>query len=80
MKTTGAPTDPRQAMEIALGFEPDIVYFLTDGEFAKGVNRQLLQLKQPRTAIHTFSIGENLTDGALVDIAKNNQGKYTYIP
>lgn len=80
MKTTGAPTDPRQAMEIALGFEPDIVYFLTDGEFAKGVDRRLLQIKQPRTAIHTFSIGENLTEGALVDIAKNNQGKYTYIP
>jgi hypothetical protein len=80
MKTAGAPTDPRQAMELALRLEPDIIYFLTDGEFDRGVNRQLLQIRQVRTTIHTFAFGDARSAAVLTDIAKNNQGKYTYIP
>ena len=67
-------------MELALTLQPDIVYFLTDGEFDQGVNRRLLLIKQDRTAIHTFAFGEQTGEAVLEQIAKNNQGKFTFVP
>ncbi len=80
MDANGAPTDPRKAMDLALQFQPDIIYFLTDGEFDKIVNRKLLRIKQKRTTIHTFAFGERIGEAVLKEVARNNQGKYTFIP
>jgi hypothetical protein len=80
MDAGGAPTDPRQALELALNLKPDIIYFLTDGEFDKSVNRKLTRIKQSRTAIHTFAFGERIGEAVLEKIARNNQGQYMYIP
>lgn len=80
MDANGAPTDPRKAMDLALQFQPDVIYFLTDGEFDKIVNRKLLRIKQQRTTIHTFAFGERIGEAVLKEVARNNQGKYTFIP
>lgn len=80
MDANGAPTDPRQAIGLALKFQPDVIYFLTDGEFDKIVNRKLLRIKQQRTTIHTFAFGEKIGEAVLDEFARNNQGKYTFIP
>jgi hypothetical protein len=80
MDAVGAPTDPRKALGLALSLKPDIIYFLTDGEFDKIVNRKLTRIKQNRTAIHTFAFGERIGEAVLEEIARNNQGKYTFVP
>ena len=61
----GAPTDPLDAMAAAIRLQPDIIYFLTDGEFKKGVNLKLRSIKLPRTAIHTFAFGDNGSESRL---------------
>ncbi len=76
----GGPTDPLDAMAAAIRLQPDIIYFLTDGEFKKGVNLRLRSLKLPRTAIHTFAFGETLGEELLKDLARNNGGEYKFVP
>jgi hypothetical protein len=76
----GSPTDPRDALKLALRMEPDVICFLTDGEFQKGVSRQLMALKQERTAIHTFAFGETLGEETLKALAQNNRGEYRFVP
>ena len=76
----GGPTDPRDAMAAAIKLQPDLIYFLTDGEFKKGVNLRLRSIKLPRTAIHTFAFGETLGEELLKDVARNNGGEYTFVP
>ena len=80
MSAEGAPTDPRGALALALQFQPDVIYFLTDGEFDKRVNRRLTKIKQERTSIHTFAFGERIGEAVLEEIARNNHGKYTFVP
>jgi len=79
-RAEGAPTDPIEAMELALSFQPDIIYFLTDGNFARGANSQLLKIRQPHTAIHTFAFGDEISEAVLSGIAKNTGGTFTLIP
>lgn len=76
----GGPTDPLDAMAAAIRLQPDIIYFLTDGEFKKGVNLRLRSIKLPRTAIHTFAFGETVGEELLKDIARNNGGEYKFVP
>ncbi|MBC8113348.1 MAG: VWA domain-containing protein [Candidatus Saccharimonas sp.] len=76
----GSPTDPQDALAAAIRLQPDIIYFLTDGEFKKGVNLRLRSIKLPRTAIHTFAFGETVGEELLKDIARNNGGEYKFVP
>jgi len=80
VESGGSPTDPRNALKLALQLEPDLICFLTDGEFPKGVNRQLQTLKQDRIAIHTFAFGDTLGEETLKTIAANNRGEYRFVP
>lgn len=80
VNTGGGPTDPRNAMFTALRFQPDLIYFLTDGEFAKGYSLKLRSIRQTRTAIHTFAFGETLAEETLREIAENNGGEYKFVP
>lgn len=76
----GSPTDPLDAMAAAIRLQPDLIYFLTDGEFKKGVNLRLRSIRLPRTTIHTFAFGETVGEELLKDIAKNNGGEYRFVP
>ena len=76
----GGPTDPLEAMATAIKLQPDIIYFLTDGEFKKGVNLKLRSIKLPRTTIHTFAFGETLGEELLKDVAQRNGGEYKFVP
>ncbi|OYW14289.1 MAG: hypothetical protein B7Z55_15910, partial [Planctomycetales bacterium 12-60-4] len=80
MNAIGAPTDPIPALGLALRLRPDVICFLTDGEFDKGIQRRLRQLQQPNTAIHTFAFGETAAEDILQAVAKNNSGEYRFIP
>lgn len=76
----GGPTDPRPALKLAMQLQPDVICLLTDGEFARGVNRQIESFRQDRIQIHTFAIGDTLGEEILKAIAANNRGEYRFVP
>ncbi|MDA1015447.1 MAG: VWA domain-containing protein [Planctomycetota bacterium] len=73
-------TDPRQAMGMAVRMQPDVIYFLTDGSFDKSVQADLLKLRVANTTIHTFAFGERDGERTMKLIARNNNGRYHFIP
>ena len=73
-------TDPIEALEMAMRLQPDVIYFLTDGSFPKWTIYQLRQLRQNRTAIHTFTFGDPAGERLMKDIAAKNGGEYHFIP
>jgi hypothetical protein len=73
-------TDPRQALELALRLEPDVVYFLSDGEFDRRIKRDLDKVAQEDVAINTIAFGERGGEEVLKGIAERNGGEYRYIP
>lgn len=83
IKTLQADNDtaPEDALERALKLQPQVIYFLTDGEIppttpytVKGLNHA------HKTLIHTIAFGTE--DGAemLRAIAQDNGGKYQFVP
>jgi len=80
VQSGGSPTDPRDALALALRMQPDVICFLTDGEFPKGVSRQLMSIRQDRTVIHTFAFGDTLGEETLKTMAQNNRGEYRFVP
>jgi ABC-type Fe3+ transport system substrate-binding protein len=57
-----------------------VICFLTDGEFAGHISRQLKTLRQDRTMIHTFAFGETYGEETLKALAANNRGEYRFVP
>lgn len=55
-------TEPREALQLALRMQPDILYFLTDGSFTWRVQQDLLRLQSGRTEIHTFAFDAPFSD------------------
>jgi hypothetical protein len=58
-------TEPTRAMQIALRFQPDVIFFLTDGSFIHRTQLELLRLPFGRTSLHTFAF-EEIYDGELL--------------
>jgi hypothetical protein len=73
-------TDPRDALALALTLRPDVVYFLTDGDFKFGVARDLEQLSQTKTTIHTIAFGNRDAEKLLKSMAAANRGEYRFVP
>jgi hypothetical protein len=73
-------TDPREALLLALRLQPDVVYFLTDGDFKKGIERDLSSLTQRRTTIHTIAFGSRDGEKLLEAVAAANRGDYRFVP
>lgn len=80
LPSSGGPTNPLPALEIALRMQPDTICFLTDGDFDKRVKRILMSLHQTHTCIHTFAFGEITAEETLKTLADNNQGEYRFVP
>jgi hypothetical protein len=59
-------TDPTGAMQLALRFRPDVIYFLTDGSFTHKTQLELLRLPFGETQLHTFAF-EEVLEGRLLD-------------
>ena len=73
-------TDPREALLLALQLRPDVIYFLTDGDFEYRVVREVTQANLGRTSIHTFCLADPEGEEFLRLIAQQNNGEYHYIP
>lgn len=73
-------TDPRMALLLGLRLQPDLLYFLTDGDFGAAVVKEVANVNQGRVAIHTIGFGDNVGEPLLKAIAEQNRGEYQFIP
>lgn len=72
-------TDPTEAVEVAIGLSPDVVYLLSDGEFPPGTVERISQMnRSSRLVINT--IGFQIDAASLRQIAADNRGEYKYVP
>jgi hypothetical protein len=82
--TAEGGTGHLSALELALGFGPDVVYFLTDAAEPDMSERDLARIRHKNevSVIHTIEFGEGPPperENFLARIARDNRGRYTYI-
>jgi hypothetical protein len=78
-------TNPLPALEYALSFNPDAIYFLSDGEFEPIViaalrdkNRKS-KLMPRRVPIHTIAFASQAGENQMKIIARTSGGKYRFV-
>ncbi|WP_437204609.1 vWA domain-containing protein [Planctomicrobium sp. SH664] len=72
-------TIPDGALLLALRLRPDVIYFLTDGNFEKRVVRSITEANLGRVPIHTIGFGDDVGEEHLREIATLNSGRYKFI-
>lgn len=73
-------TAPEDALERALKLQPEVIYFLTDGEIPPTTPDTVKKLNHAhKTVIHTIAIGSQEGAEMLRAIAKDNGGKYKFV-
>ncbi|MDA7951801.1 MAG: hypothetical protein MPJ24_09980 [Pirellulaceae bacterium] len=78
-------TNHRQAIDRALAFGPDVIFFLTDGTEPQISSEALAQIRRDNRSaatINTIEFGVKAAPASrnfLVDLAEQNDGEYTYI-
>jgi hypothetical protein len=82
--TADGGTGHLSALEMALSFGPDVVYFLTDAAEPDMSARDLARIRHKNqvSVIHTIEFGEGPApdrENFLAHIARDNRGRYTYI-
>ncbi|MEZ6050565.1 MAG: hypothetical protein R3B91_19760 [Planctomycetaceae bacterium] len=73
-------TNPEEALLLALTLRPDMIYFLTDGNFPYKVVENITKSNQNRVVINTIGFGEDKGEKLLRQIASHNWGDYQFIP
>lgn len=76
----GGSTHPEAAMRRALALEPDLIYFLTDGEFDPGLLAKLDEWNKQRTVL-IFTIAYfDMAGAALLErIAREHRGEFKFV-
>jgi hypothetical protein len=76
-------TNPLPALLYALSFEPDAIYFLSDGQFDPMAIHQLRARNGGRQSrqipIHTIAFVERSTEGLMRTIARNSGGEFRFV-
>ena len=79
-------TNPLPALMMALEFQPDAVFFLSDGQFDPGTiqvlrsrNTQNLRMKTRRVPIHTIAFLDRFAEGLMRMIARDSGGEYKFV-
>ncbi|MFV0444456.1 MAG: vWA domain-containing protein [Planctomycetaceae bacterium] len=75
----GGKTDPLDAMLMAMRMQPDVIYFLTDGEFNYRVVREVAKANTRGIRINTISLGDDAGGKFLEEIATTSGGTYRHI-
>ncbi len=73
-------TNPESALHMALRLKPDKIYFLTDGDFSYRSVRSVREANHFRIPIHTIGFGGQEGEKNLMEIARDSQGTYQFIP
>jgi hypothetical protein len=74
-------TLPVPAMREALRLQPDVVYLLSDGEFATQFCTEIRAANRGRSpaTIYTIGFGNRSGEPQLLQIANESGGKYRYV-
>jgi hypothetical protein len=72
-------TDPQDALLHALKLRPDVIYFLTDGEFNYRVVHKVARVNTNGVIIHTVSLGDRSAERFLKEMAQQADGEYRHI-
>jgi hypothetical protein len=72
------------ALRLALGMRPDVIFFLTDADEPQLTDEQLARLRRLNggTVIHTIEFGNGPTgrrDNFLTRLARENEGQHAYV-
>lgn len=76
-------TNPLPALLMALGLQPDAIYFLSDGRFDPGTIRELRianRSSSGRIPIHTVAFVNRETQGLMRTIARHSGGQFRFVP
>jgi phage FluMu protein Com len=76
----GGGTDPSEALNRAFRLRPDVIFLLSDGEFAPEIRGQIRTLnRDKRVTVHTICFLYTIGEQTLIEIARDNGGTYKYI-
>ncbi len=73
-------TDPRAAMNQALGLRPDAIFLLSDGEFPEGTVEAISRKNPRKIPIHCIDLSGGASGGQLKEIARISGGRYVSRP
>lgn len=84
----GYHTRPASSVALALALDPDGIYLLSDGEFEDQTaallrDKNLVRVDRaqvPQVIVHTIGFHSHLGQRVLERIAKENGGRYTFVP
>ena len=78
--TAHGQTDPSEALKRAFAVGPDVIYLLTDGEFAPAVADLVRRMSPDRKVqVNTIAFLYDFGRGVLIKIARENGGTYTFV-
>jgi hypothetical protein len=73
-------TAPEDALDRALKLQPQVIYFVTDGEIPPTTRDSVKKFNRAhKTVIHTIAIGSQEGAEMLRGIARDNGGKYQFV-
>jgi von Willebrand factor type A domain len=75
----GGGTLPGEALELALSLNPQVVYFLTDGEIPVNTPAVVRRANKTKAIVHTVALGYEGAGDLLKVIAKQNNGHYKFV-
>ena len=78
-RRTGRGTDPEDAFIMALSLKPEVIYFLTDGDFDASCRELVKEKNKSGTVIHTIALQNKDGIPLLEAIAKDNKGIFKFI-
>ncbi|MBD3676046.1 MAG: hypothetical protein HUJ26_21260, partial [Planctomycetaceae bacterium] len=73
-------TDPRLSIRLAMKLEPEMIYFLSDGEVEPDYRAQMLKHEPGDWKLHTFVFGMRQAGPFMKFFAEKHHGDYVYIP
>jgi hypothetical protein len=73
-------TEPEEAMQIAAGLKPDVIYLLSDGEFAPLGPSLQQTLRRQKTVVNALAFEDPEGAKLLADIAAQTAGTYRFVP
>jgi hypothetical protein len=78
-RRTGNGTDPEGALVRALALKPDVIYFLTDGEFPERCRQVVKEGNTSGTTIHTIAFQSHEGIPLLEAIAQDHHGTFKLV-
>ncbi|MEZ6056377.1 MAG: VWA domain-containing protein [Planctomycetaceae bacterium] len=72
-------TNPQEALLMAIKLKPDVIYFLTDGDFNPAIVQRVTSSNIGKTVIHTIGFENATTSSIIEELASQNNGTCTLI-